>query len=122
MGANATLVSEVTATVMPGGMTLVVDATTWQHRISGSPGAWPVGESAFLFGYFREYSQGQGGYVYLDASFDGPPGATVGSTLATVETGAGTIAHELLGSTTAVPALYGDGLVYADARVGFIPR
>lgn len=122
VGANATLVSAVTATVMPVGMTLVVDASTWQHRISGSPGAWPAGESAFVFGHFREYALGHGGYVYLDASFDGPPGSTAGGTLATVETGTGTIARELLGSTTSVPALYGDGLVYADARVGFIPR
>lgn len=99
-----------------------IDGGDWSHRITTSPGAGPGDEIAGLFGHFREYAAGDGGYVYLEARFQGNPGDTFGTGIATIETAEGSVSRELLGDGSQWPFLGGTGITYADAKVGFIPR
>lgn len=120
--ANATPAVAVRAEMAATDARLSIDAGAWQHRVQALPGVVPAGEAGSLFGHFREYAAGNGGYVYLEAEFAGDAQSLWGGGLAMVETGPGTVAREMIGEEATLPFVAGSGLEYADAKVGFVPR
>lgn len=120
--ANATSAVEVRAVLAQTEGLLVMDMGDRQHRIQSIPGVVPADEAGSVFGHFREYAAGDGGYVYLEAEFAGDADSLWGGGLAMVTTAQGTVSRELIGAEAALPFVAGAGLEYADAKVGFVPR
>lgn len=122
LGSNHTKADSVTHEESLAQSGIHIDGGEWSHRITTTPGAGPGDGVADAFGHFREYAAGIGGYVYLEARFQGNPGDTFGTGIAQVETAPGSVSRDLLGAESQWPFLGGSGITYADAKVGFIPR
>lgn len=121
MSSNHTEGRSVRLTVAATEGEATAEAANWTHTLTTTHGALSGGSAVPFLPTFREYAAADGGYVYFEAGFGGDPTDVFGPGQASLETGEGTIARELLGATAPGAALVGQGIGFTDARVGFVP-
>lgn len=121
VGALVTIVAAVRAEVSPTGGSLVIEGEGWRHRVAFAPGPAAALTPEAVGGVFREWSGAAEGFSYLQATFLPSPSSRFGLLPATVETGAGTAAREVLGDRAQGVAFVLTDAAYAGARVGSVP-